>query len=81
MGRDLGAGPTHRIDCLWHRSFPPPEATRVCVTFTPLVDSTIVRPEQTGWERLGERGSVRCEQTTTAGIQSVPSIAASSIAV
>jgi len=63
-GEVLVWDPPARIECLWHLFFPRAEATRVCLTFTPRVDSTLVRLEQSGWAALGEQGPRRRERTT-----------------
>lgn len=56
--------PPLRVEYLWHLFFPRAEATRVTVTFAPLGGSTHVRLEQTGWDALGEQGSIRRDRTT-----------------
>jgi uncharacterized protein YndB with AHSA1/START domain len=56
--------PPTRLSYLWHLFFDPSEATEVQVTFrSPGAGRTIVRIEQSGWERLGEAGPPRRTRT------------------
>ena len=64
--------PPLRVEYLWHLFFAPDEATRVAVTFTPRNGATLVRLEQTGWDALGELGSIRREGTTQGGRSFAP---------
>ncbi len=47
----------------WHLFFEPSEATEVEVSFSARGSETAVRLEQTGWERLGEKGPPRRQKT------------------
>lgn len=53
-----------RIAYRWHLFFDPSEATDVEVTFREAGSQrTVVRIEQTGWERLGDTGPARRART------------------
>jgi uncharacterized protein YndB with AHSA1/START domain len=47
----------------WHLFFDPDEATQIEITFTPHGEGTLVRLEQSGWERLGAAGPARRGRT------------------
>lgn len=56
--------PPARVAYRWHLFFDPSEATDVEVTFRRVGDDrTLVRLEQSGWERLGEAGPGRRART------------------
>ena len=63
-GEILAVGAAHRIEYLWHLFFPPAEATRVAVTFTPSAGGTTVRIVQTGWDALAEPASAAAKETS-----------------
>ena len=65
-GRIEGWDPPHRLAFTWHLFFDPAEATNVEVTFSAGDDDTLVRIEQTGWERLGEAAELRRTNTDRA---------------
>jgi uncharacterized protein YndB with AHSA1/START domain len=65
-GRVLAWEPPTRLRYLWHLFFDPTEATEVDVSFLPAGASTLVRLEQSGWERLGEAGAIRRTRTKQA---------------
>lgn len=65
-GRVVAWDPPHRVAYTWHLFFDPSEATDVTVTFESLGSSTAVRLEQRGWERLGEAGPMRRQNTIAA---------------
>jgi uncharacterized protein YndB with AHSA1/START domain len=62
-GEVLDWEPPLRLRYLWHLFFDRSEATEVEVTFTAGGAGTVVRIEQSGWERLGSAGEVRRERT------------------
>ncbi|MFC5260616.1 SRPBCC domain-containing protein [Kribbella qitaiheensis] len=63
-GEILDWEPPGRLRFRWHLFFDPSEATEVELTFTPHPDGTVVRLEQTGWDKLGEpAASTRRERT------------------
>lgn len=56
--------PPSRLRYRWHLFFDPSEATEVEITFSSSgAQSTLVRLEQRGWERLGEAGHTRRART------------------
>lgn len=65
-GTVLEWDPPRRLRYLWHLFFTPAEATEVDVTFTGRGSRTVVRLEQSGWERLGSAGGPRRERTSHA---------------
>ncbi|WP_432946986.1 SRPBCC domain-containing protein [Kribbella sp. CA-253562] len=62
-GEVLAWEPPGRLRFLWHLFFDRTEATEVELTFTPSGDGTVVRLEQSGWDRLGAAGTPRRERT------------------
>jgi uncharacterized protein YndB with AHSA1/START domain len=58
-GTVLEWDPPARLRYLWHLFFDAAEATEVEVRFTPVPGGTVVRLEQSGWERLGDVGARR----------------------
>lgn len=65
--------PPFRVRYRWHLFFRPSEATDVEVTFSPQESGTLVRIEQSGWERLGEAGPPRRTKTQQVwGVLAVP---------
>lgn len=65
-GRILDWDPPTRLRFSWHLFFTPAEATEVDITFHPHANGTVVRLEQTGWDKLGPAGPPRRERTHTA---------------
>jgi uncharacterized protein YndB with AHSA1/START domain len=55
--------PPRRLRYRWHLFFEPAQATEVEVTFTPDGTRTVVRIEQSGWDRLGTDGPPRRART------------------
>jgi uncharacterized protein YndB with AHSA1/START domain len=62
-GEVLDWEPPVRVRYLWHLFFDRGEATEVEVTFAERDGRTVVRIEQTGWERLGDAGPPRRART------------------
>jgi len=62
-GEVLDWEPPGRVRYLWHLFFDRAEATEVEITFTARDERTLVRIEQTGWDRLGPAGAPRREKT------------------
>ncbi len=62
-GEVLNWEPPRRLRYRWHLFFDPSEATEVEITFTGGPTVTVVRIEQSGWERLGASGPSRRTRT------------------
>jgi len=62
-GKVLAWDPPTRLRYSWHLFFDPSEATEVDVSFSSSGERTLVRLEQSGWERLGEAGQLRRTRT------------------
>lgn len=62
-GTVLDWAPPQRLRYRWHLFFDQAEATEVEVTFRAHGERTLVRLEQTGWERLGDAGPPRRTRT------------------
>ena len=75
-GRIEGWDPPTELRFTWHLFFEPSEATDVQVTFRPSDGGTVVRIEQTGFERLGEHGDLRRTNTDRAWNSIAPEFAA-----
>ncbi len=65
-GRVVTWEPPSRLAFTWHLFFDPSEATEVEVTFTPVGEETLVRLQQSGFDRLGAAGESRRENTAVA---------------
>jgi uncharacterized protein YndB with AHSA1/START domain len=62
-GEVLEWDPPRRLRFLWHLFFDREEATEVEVRFLDDRGGTLVRLEQTGWDRLGTAGPPRRDRT------------------